>query len=148
MLKSFSSTQKAYIAGFLDADGSIYARAKPNHTYRYGFQIALYVVFFQSAKDKENFMQVCRLIGCGRIRERSDGILEYVINKTDNIKEFLKCVQPYVVLKKKQVELMLRIIDVKKRGKTKNDFESLLKLVDSYRELNYSKKRKHRVLTP
>ena len=30
----------------------------------------------------------------------------------------------------------------------KNDFEALLNLVESYRELNYSKKRKKRTLTP
>ena len=148
MLKSLSPIKKAYIAGFLDGDGSIYARAKPNHSYRYGFQIALYVVLFQSVKDRENFEDICNLIGYGKMRERNDGILEYVINRIDDIKEFLNCVRPYVVLKKKQVELMIKIIDLKGKIENKNDFESLLKLIDYYRELNYSKKRKKRTLTP
>ena len=148
MTKSFSSINKAYVAGFLDADGSIYARAKPNPTYRYGFQIALYIVFFQSAKDRENFEKVCALIRYGRMRERKDGILEYVVNRIDDVKELLMCVRPYVVMKKQQVDLMLRIIDLKTGVVSRNDFESLLHLIDSYRELNYSKKRKVRVLTP
>jgi hypothetical protein len=37
--RKFSSEHKAYLAGFLDGDGSIYARLKPNNTYRFGFQV-------------------------------------------------------------------------------------------------------------
>ena len=148
MLRSLSPIKKAYIAGFLDGDGSIYARAKPNSTYKYGFQIALYVVLFQSAKDKRNFEELCAIIGYGKMRERKDGILEYVINKIDDIKEFLGCVRPFVVLKKRQVELMLKIIESKSKVENQEDFEALLTLIDSYRELNYSKLRKKRVLTP
>ncbi len=148
MLRSLSPIKKAYIAGFLDGDGSIYARAKQNSTYKYDFQIALYVVLFQSAKNKRNFEELCSIIGYGKMRERKDGILEYVINKIDDIKEFLECVRPFVVLKKRQLELMLKIIELKRKVEDQKDFESLLTLIDSYRELNYSKLRKKRVLTP
>jgi hypothetical protein len=148
MLKFLPSTKKAYVAGFLDGDGSIYVRAKPNPTYRYGFQIAPYIVLFQSAKDKENFTAMCQLIGYGKMRERKDGILEYVINKIDDIQEFLDCVKPFAILKKKQIALMLKIIESKEKVENERDFKALLTLIDSYRELNYSKKRKVRVLTP
>ena len=148
MLKSLPVTKQAYIGGFLDGDGSIYVRAKPNPTYRYGFQVAPYVVLFQSQKDQEHFAEVCALIGLGTLRIRKDGILEYVINKIDAIKEFLECIHPFAILKRRQIELMYQIIDLKKRVENKSDFESLLKLIDSYRNLNYSKKRKKRVLTP
>lgn len=63
MKKVFSSAQKAYLAGFIDGDGSIYVRLKPNSDYRFGFQIAPYVVLFQSAKDRGNFEELCSLIG-------------------------------------------------------------------------------------
>ncbi len=148
MLKSLSIIKKAYIAGFLDGDGSIYVRAKPNSTYRYGFQIAPYVVLYQSAKDRENFERICALIGYGRIRERSDGILEYVINKIVDIRAFLKCVQPYLVLKQRQAALMLQILDAKERVEKRSDFGALLELINSFRKLNYSKMRKERTLTP
>jgi len=148
MLKSISSIQKSYVAGFLDGDGSIYARAKPNLTYKYGFQIALYIVLFQSNKDHANFEKICDLIGCGKLRERKDGILEYTINKIDDIKEFLKNISPYLILKKEQAELMLEIIELKAKRETKEDFKNLLELIDRYREINYSKKRKKRTLTP
>ena len=148
MLKSLSPIKKAYIAGFLDGDGSVYVRAKPNSTYRYGFQVAPYIVLFQSAKDKEQFTAMCEMIGYGRMRERKDGILEYVINKIDDIKEFLDCVKPFAILKKKQIALMLKIIESKEKVENESDFSALLAIIDSYRELNYSKKRKTRILTP
>ena len=143
-----SQTQKAYLAGFLDGDGSIYVRLKPNSTYRYGFQVAPYIVLFQSQKEKENFQKICSLIGLGYLRVRKDGILEYIIGKTDGLREFLKIIKPFVILKKKQVALMTEILDKKEKVKNKNDFRKLVDLIDRFRELNYSKKRKKRILTP
>ncbi len=147
-MKSFSSIKRAYLAGFLDGDGSIYVRLKPSNDYRFGFQVAPYIVLFQSAKERSRFEEICSLIGLGYIRERNDGILEYTINKIDAIQEFLKLVKPFVILKKRQVELMERILESKKNVETKEDFKTLMELIDSFRELNYSKKRKRRALTP
>ncbi len=147
-MKYFSSTQRAYIAGFLDGDGSIYVRMKPNKDYRYGFQIAPYVVLFQSAKDKKKFERICTLIGLGYLRERNDGILEYVIQKRDAIKKLLIMVRPYAILKRAQIDLMLQILKRKESIKDKTDFIALAKLIDRFREINYSKKRKVHMLTP
>lgn len=148
MSKVFSSAQKAYLAGFLDGDGSIYVRAKPNSTYRYGFQIAPYIVLFQSSKDRINFEKICSLINLGHLRERNDGILEYIISRNYDIEKFLSLVEPFVILKKSQVKLMRKILELKSAVKNKEDFVVLMNLIDSFRELNYSKKRKTRKLTP
>jgi hypothetical protein len=43
---------------------------------------------------------------------------------------------------------MLKIIELKAKVESGKDFSTLLELIDFYRELNYSKKRKKRVLTP
>ena len=147
-MKSLTSQQQAYIAGFLDGDGSIYVQAKKNPTYRYGYQVAPYVVLFQSTKSESNFLQICNLIGLGHLRRRKDGISEYIIGRIDRLKEFLELVQPFVILKKKQVVLMLQILEQKDKIENKHDFEALLKLIDMFREFNYSKKRLKRTLTP
>jgi hypothetical protein len=138
----------AYWAGFLDGDGSIYVQAKPNASYKFGYQIAPYIVLFQSQKDQHNFERLCAQIGLGRLRIRKDGILEYIIGRQENILEFLRLVGPYVVLKEAQIGLIKRIILAKAKVRNIRDFQSLLKLIDSFRELNYSKRRKIRVLTP
>jgi intein-encoded DNA endonuclease-like protein len=147
-MKSISSVNKAYLAGFLDGDGSIYVRLKPNSTYRYGFQVAPYVVFFQSQKSRKLFEQVCALIGTGYMRERKDGILEYTIGRTETIRDFLKEIAPFAIMKKDQIALMLKILGTRGKVETSDDFEKLMKLIERFRELNYSKKRIKRTLTP
>ncbi len=145
---NLSLTQKAYIAGFLDGDGSIYVRSRPNADYRYGFQIAPYVAFFQSSKDRVNFEEICSLIGSGYLRARNDGMLEYVIQKQQAIRSLLSDIKPFLVLKKRQADLMLLILQKKMLVKSKKDFIVLMRLVDQFRELNHSKKRKIHMLTP
>jgi len=146
MKKLIRQTKRAYLAGFLDGDGSIYVRLKPNKTYKFGFQVAPYIVLFQSQKDQKNFEQLCSIINLGYMRIRKDGILEYIIGRQENIVEFLKLVEPYVVMKKLQVGLLKKIIIAKSNVKSKKDFKALAKLIDTFRELNYSKKRKIRYI--
>ena len=133
-------TQKSYLAGFLDGDGSIYVRLKPNPTYKYGFQVAAYAVLFQSVKNKDNFKKICNLIKLGYIRTRKDGILEYVISRKDSLYLFLKIIKPYSILKKKQIELMINILDKKEMVKNKRDFKNLVKIINRFKDLNYSKR--------
>jgi hypothetical protein len=138
---------QAYLAGFLDGDGSIYVRAKPNSSYKYGFQIASYVAFFQSASSK-HFLDMVAMIGYGTVRLRKDGIYEFTISKQSEIHDFLTRISPHLILKKEQANLMLKILALKAKVSSKEDFVILLEMIDSFRELNYSKKRKTRTLTP
>ena len=143
-----TSAQKSYLAGFLDGDGSIYVRLKPNKSYKYGFQVSPYIIFFQSSKNRKSFEILCFLVGFGYMRERKDGILEFTVGRKNDIKQFLSMVKPYVILKKKQVDLMEVILKRKEKVNNKNDFVKLMNLIDSFRELNYSKKRIKHTLTP
>lgn len=134
-----NSTQKAYLAGFLDGDGSIYVRLKKNDTYKYGYQISPYIVLFQSAKSKVKFEQLCHMINLGNMRTRKDGIMEYTIGKHEYLVQFLKMIKPYAILKINQVELLLNILTIKKSIKTKEDFENLVLEIHKFKKLNYSK---------
>lgn len=107
MSKIISTTKRAYLAGFLDGDGSIYTRLKSNPKYRYGFQISSYVASSQSNKEKEDFSKICSMMNCGYMRERNDDILEYIINRKNEIIQFLKSIKIYLILKKEQAELIL-----------------------------------------
>ena len=146
-MKLNSSQFQAYLAGFLDGDGSIYVRAKPNTSYKYGYQIAPYVAFFQSASC-ETFPDMVANIGYGKIRLRKDGIYEFTINKQAEIIDFLTKIMPHLILKQKQAKLMLEILTEKVNVSSEQDFVKLLDKIDHFRELNYSKKRKKRTLTP
>ena len=148
MLNKKSTIQLSYLAGFLDGDGSIYVRAKPNSDYKYGFQIAPYIVFFQSKKEEASFRKIFSKIGFGYIRERKDGILEYTIAKKDDIIFLLKILRPYLVLKRQQADLTIEILKRKEKINNFEDFKKLMGLVERFRDLNYSTKRSKHKLTP
>ncbi len=136
-----SNIQKSYIAGFLDGDGSIYVRAKQNQTYKYNYQIAPFIVMFQSKKNLGVLKNIHSILNLGNIRIRKDNMAELTINKIDEIKYFIEQVGPYIFGKKKQIELLSKIISSKKTIENKEDFGKLLELINSFKELNYSKNR-------
>ena len=142
----FSPTERAYIAGFLDGDGSIYVQAKKNDTYRYGYQVAPAIVFFQSAKSEELFTAFYDFLNLGLMRNRKDGVMEITVGRIAEILQLIEIVKPYTRLKRKQLALLEQILETKKAVSDEKSFSELLRLIDGYRNLNYSKKRN--VLTP
>ncbi|RTZ71551.1 MAG: hypothetical protein DSY99_05090 [Candidatus Neomarinimicrobiota bacterium] len=138
-----SKLESAYLAGFLDADGSIYVQLKSNETYKYKFQIATNVVFYQSVKEKQFMNDLKRIIKKGYIRERKDGMLEYIIGDQESIITLLSYLRPYLKLKTKQANLIIEIIKMKKSIKSVNDFLGIVRKVDLFKKLNYSKRRKY-----
>jgi hypothetical protein len=148
MQKNKPNIKASYLAGFLDGDGSIYVRAKPNSTYKYGFQIAPYIVFYQSKKEETNFRKIFSNLKYGYMRERKDGILEYTIGRKEDIISLIYFIKPYLILKIRQANLIIEILKKKEKVKNIDDFKKLLELVDNFRNLNYSKKRKKHKLTP
>src|SRR3989344_5494780 len=105
-MNKLSVAQKAYVAGFLDGDGSIYVRIKPNKSYRFKFQIAPSVVFFQSKENKKFLQSIQCLLGIGNIRERKDGICELMIQREHEIILLLRQIEKYLKLKRKQAQLI------------------------------------------
>ena len=75
-MNKLTIAQRAYIAGFLDGDGSIYVRLKPNATYRFRYQVAPNIVFFQSMKARFGLENIQNILGIGYLRDRNDGIDE------------------------------------------------------------------------
>lgn len=136
-------TQSAYLAGFLDGDGSIYVRLKPDRQRRYGFQIYMNVVFYQSAEKGSDFLKELKeLIGEGYIRFRNDGIAEYIIGDESSIKSLLEAVLPYLKYKREQAKITLKIINRKISGiESAKKFLAIARLIDEISSLNYSKKR-------
>jgi hypothetical protein len=80
------------------------------------------------------------IFGAGYIRHRKTGISDYTIVEPKEVKRILSLLQPYVKLKKKQVQLGLQILK-RLDKKSSKDFLETCKLVDKFKQLNYSKKR-------
>ena len=140
-----SDTTKAYIAGFLDGDGSIMLQLVHRKDYRFGYQIRASICFYQKSLYKNELEKLKDILKLGYIRDRNDGMTEYTIVGINDVKEVLEMLQPYVLFKRKHVVAALKILNEigDRRRMLKEEFLRLARLVDSYSNLNYSKKRKH-----
>ena len=136
------SSVLAYIAGFLDGDGSIFFQIVPRKDYKQKFQIRTSIAFYQKKDNVEILNWIKEQFGAGYIRHRKTGISDYTIVESNKVYEILKLLQPYVKLKKKQVELGLEILQKLKDKNSNKDFLEICKLTDQFKELNYSKNRK------
>jgi hypothetical protein len=70
---------RAYIAGFLDGDGSIIFQLVRRQDYVYGFQIRASVCFYQSTRGKAGLEWLQQQLGCGYIRDRAGSMSDYTI---------------------------------------------------------------------
>ena len=138
-------TTKAYIAGFLDGDGSIMLQLIHRKDYKFGYQIRATICFYQKSQYRNELKRLKAILKFGYIRDRNDGITEYAIVGKDEVKEVLEMLQPYVLFKRKHVLEALKILNEigDRRKMLKDEFLRLARFVDSYSSLNYSKKRKH-----
>ena len=140
-MRFIDPTILAYIAGFLDGDGSIFFQIVPRSDYKQKFQIRTSIGFYQDTTNVKILEWIKEQIGSGYIRHRKTGISDYVIVESKEVKKILKLLQPYVKLKKEHVELGLEIISKLENKKSNEDFLEICKLVDRFKDLNYSKKR-------
>jgi|TARA_Y100000310_G_scaffold276794_1_gene294198 hypothetical protein len=131
----------AYIAGFLDGDGSIFFQIIPRKDYKQKFQIRSSIAFYQTTKFVWILKWIKKIFGVGYIRHRKTGMSDYTIVESKEVKRILLLLKPYVKLKKKQIELGLDILNKIDNKKSNKDFLEICKLVDKFKELNYSKKR-------
>ena len=140
-MKLIDSTTIAYIAGFLDGDGSVFFQIVSRPDYKLKFQIRSSIAFYQDTRNKEILEWLKDIFEAGYIRHRKTGISDYTIVEPKEVYRILKLLQPYVKLKKKQVEIGIEILNKLESEKSKENFLEICKLVDKFKELNYSKKR-------
>jgi hypothetical protein len=138
-----TESTKAYIAGFLDGDGSIMFQLIERKGYIYGYQIRGSVCFYQDSNHKDGLRWLKDKIGFGYIRDRNDGVSDYTIVGLERVEWLLRLIKPYAVFKSKHIDKALELLDaVKRKPKpTPEEFLGLAKMVDSSAILNYSKKK-------
>ena len=140
---SHFDVNSAYCAGFLDADGSVYVRIIPRPDYKNLYQLSPGVSFFQKTARKHILMEISRDLGSGCVRDRNDGISELYFGGWREVQKIIERLHPYLRVKKKQSQLLCRILEI--LPSTKESPESFLEaclLVDQICELNDSKNRK------
>ena len=138
-MKKLTVEERYYIAGFLDGDGSIFAQIIQGKAYKYNFRIRVSIGFYQK-KDKHWFMlKLKKCLKYGYLRIRKDNVSELVITGVGPVKQVLLQLKDFLVLKKKQANLVLKIIEEKEKVNSESEFIEICKLVDQVSKLNYSK---------
>ena len=80
-------------------------------------------------------------IKTGIIRHRKDGMSEYTITGIKNVRPFLLLIQPFLIIKIDQANLLLEIMNNLENLKTKYELLEVCKKVDKFGEFNDSKNR-------
>ena len=106
-----TTTQAAYLAGLIDGDGSIIAQIVPRKDYTLKFQIRVSVLIIQRKKRIHFLQQFEKEIGIGTVRDRGDGIAEFSMVGINTVSPFLEQIQPFLRMKRKQANLILKIIE-------------------------------------
>jgi len=98
----------AYIAGFLDGDGSLMFQIKKRKDGKIGWRFMFTICFYQDSRHASPLRWIRKELGIGYVSKRNDGMTELRVNGFYQIKQILIDLIPYIRFKQKQAEAMLR----------------------------------------
>ena len=129
---SRSKTDLAYIAGFLDGDGSLMLQVKKRADIKSGIRFMATICLYQDTRHDKNLYWIRNVLGIGYVSRRNDGISELRINGYSKVGEILPLLRPHVRFKKVQIRALLRACKIlsSERGLSKLSSEQLKKLID------------------
>jgi hypothetical protein len=140
-MAALTHIDKAYIAGFLDGDGCVNAQIirKPDYVLHYHIRVS--ITFFQKTTRHWFLLALYNMLRVGSIRKRKDGMSEYTIVGKASVKKIVTLLLPYVRLKKRHALRVLQIITQLEKAQDPHAFVKLCEVVDTFQDLNDSKKR-------
>ncbi len=133
------ASDAAYLAGFLDGDGSVHFQLVRQREYRFGFYIRASLSLTQSTSARFGLEYLQGLIGAGYLRDRGTGISDLVITSRPVLVRVFQSVRPFVVFKREQVKRALELLPQIRPRIGAQEFLRLARQVDAFATLNYSK---------
>lgn len=134
-----------YFSGFTDGEGSfnVSLRKRPDH--KMGWQVVL--TFNVSQKESYILSQFKKILGCGRLVERRDGLHMYVVSNPLSIQEkvipFFRKFHFLSQTKKKNFSIFCRIAELVFSKEHLNE-DGLKRIVSLREELNVGRGRKRK----
>lgn len=143
---SLSNINSAYIAGFLDGDGSLMLQLKKRSDRSKGFRFMGTICFYQDTRHEKPLSWIKKTLGIGYLSRRRDGMTELRINGFDQIAHILRKLSPFIKFKRRQAEILYKAMSIlmNVRRKVINRAQ-LIKLVDyliAIQNENYVTKKK------
>jgi len=112
--KNCSEVDKAYIAGFLDADGAIMAIIEPHKEKRYKFRVRVALKITQH--DRKILDWIRKVRGVGIVRANRVGeerqTFDLHIRDRNDVQKILERLLPFMRVKKRQAEIALKILSL------------------------------------
>lgn len=147
-INKLTEIEKSYIAGFIDGDGSIYVKIVRDKTRTYKFALRVEVSVTQKPNRRWFLLSLQKKLGCGNLNlalpqsSKTKTVDNFTLSSMPLVRALLLSLQPYLILKRPQSRLALRIIDTyfKKKLSSKLEFIKLCKIADKLTALNDSKK--------
>jgi len=135
-------TQLAYIAGFLDGDGSLMMQIKKrsdNGRSRFMFTIC----FYQDTRHEKPLFWIKDILDIGYISQRNDGMTELRINGYRQVEKILKLLEEFLQFKKIQATTMLEALHlIQNKVLVSEDYEKLIDYMLIIQNENYKTKKK------
>ena len=121
----------AYIAGFLDGDGSLMLQLKKRSDSKRAIRFMATICFYQDTRHEKTLHWIQKVLGIGYISKRNDGMTELRINGYKQIREILKSLLLYIRFKKLQTRALIKACEILSETKFKKlTQKQLIKLVD------------------
>lgn len=143
---SLTKVELAYIAGFLDGDGSLMLQIKKRNDGRLKRRFMLTICFYQDSRHEKYLHWMRNAFGIGYISRRNDGMTELRINGFEQVRNILGKLIPFIRFKKKQARALLDaaiLLSHKASNQlTRRDLRKLLRCIVVIQKHNYATKRK------
>ena len=138
--------QLAYIAGFLDGDGSLMLQIKKRSDGRSKLRFMSTICFYQDSRHATDLAWIRKILGIGYLSHRNDGMSELRINGFAQVKTILGSLMPYLRFKKHQARALYKavcLLDKKSlRLTTEQDLRKLISYIITIQSHNYATKHK------
>ena len=138
---SRSSTDRAYIAGFLDGDGSLMLQVKSRTDTKRGVRFMATICLYQDTRHEKPLLWIRKQLGIGYISHRNDGMTELRINGFEQVRDILVTLKPFIRFKAKQAHALISactLLSLKDiRLLSKSDLRKLVNLMFVIRAENY-----------
>jgi len=143
---SRSKIDLAYIAGFLDGDGSLMLQIKKRADGKNKFRFMATICFYQDTRHEKNLYWIRKILGIGYISRRNDGMTELRINGYSQTRNILTALKPYIKFKKLQCEAIIKackiLSSVKYKELNQKHLKTIVNFILAIQSENYVTKRK------
>lgn len=144
-----TKTELAYIAGFLDGDGSIMLQLKRRKDSPCGYRVMATICLYQDTRHETPLYWMRKKFGIGYVSQRNDGITELRINGYKQVRDILAQLMPYLRFKKSQAQAIHRactiLVKRNMQKATRQDREILCQCLAIIQNNNYATHRKKSV---